>query len=197
MIILCDLDSIVVDLITPWLEWMKTTHGVDAKLGDIINYDWHKNEKFKSVGVHCYDFLQQPRLFQKLNPLPGALDGIRALREAGHTVLFATAAARSPDAASDKLTWLNDHLGVSRKDVFICHRKERIRADLFIDDSPDNILAYRQAWPKSKIVTIAYPYNQAVFGSVDLVAVDCYHTDKAWKQLQHVINSDFTGKGVT
>jgi 5'(3')-deoxyribonucleotidase len=189
MIILCDLDSIVVDLITPWLEWMKAAHGVDGKLSDIVNYDWHNNAEFKSVGPRCYDFLQQPGLFCRLKPLPGALDGIKALREAGHTVLFATAAARSPGAASDKLTWLDAYLGVSRKDAFICHRKEMIKSDLFIDDSPANILAYRKAWPESKIATISYPYNQGVLGVVDVVAMDCYHTDVAWKMMVELFGS--------
>lgn len=189
--ILCDLDGIVTDLLTPWLAWIKTELGIPVKLSDIRDWNMHENPVLKSVGEKVYDFLALPRAFDGLEALPGAVDGIAAWKKAGHAVLFATAASRPPETAAAKLWWLRQYLGVDRKDVFVCHRKDMIRADLLVDDSPENIIAYRRAWPQAKIATIAYPYNQdaACLACLDLVALDCYKPEMAWYTLEREVAS--------
>ena len=72
LIIICDLDGIVVDLLTPWLAWANQEFGTAATLADIRDWNMHENPVFKPFGTRVYDFLDKPGVFEDAPPLPGA-----------------------------------------------------------------------------------------------------------------------------
>lgn len=158
---LCDLDGIVTNLLGPWLADYNRTWGDTLAVNNIVNFDFHRNIEPR-CGEQVYEFLDRDTTFLDLEPLPGAIEGIKAIEEMGHEILIVTAGGRRPETAAHKLEWCQRHLGFSRKKVFIGHRKERVHGDFFIDDSPRNIRAYRAAWPNTPIMTIAYGYNHEV-----------------------------------
>jgi 5'-nucleotidase len=161
MRILCDMDAIVADLLTPWLLAYNQKYADNLTVNGILDWDLHQFVK-PECGLEIYALLKQPGLFLGLAPIPGAIDAIHALEDAGHSVTIVTAGASSNHCPGEKLAWCKRHLGFSRRKVFIGHEKHLLRGDVFIDDSPVNITEYRAAWPQAEILTIAYPYNARV-----------------------------------
>jgi 5'(3')-deoxyribonucleotidase len=159
--ILCDLDGIVVDLLGPWLEMYNRKWGDNLTVDKITEFELHKFVK-PECGQNIYDFIDTGEAYRHLRPLPGALAAIHQLERHGHDVIIVSAGAKNLATAGHKLEWCKKHLGFSRKKCIIAHRKELVRGDVFIDDSPVNIARYRRAWPDTPIYTIAYPYNESV-----------------------------------
>lgn len=161
MRILCDLDAMACDLLTDWLALYNAKYDDKLTVDKITAWDIHQFTK-PECGLKVYDLLKEPGVFANLKPLPGAVQGIKALQEAGHDVTILTAGAASDFCASEKLAWCKQHLGLNRKKVIIGHPKQFVKGDLLLDDSPDNISVYRKEWPQAEIFAIAYPYNRVV-----------------------------------
>ncbi|WP_427019376.1 5' nucleotidase, NT5C type (plasmid) [Pseudarthrobacter sp. P1] len=87
-------------------------------------------------------------LYLNLEPLPGAVDAILAMEEAGLDVFFcSTPFPTNPTCASEKLASIERHLGlrwVSR--TILTHDKTLVRGDVLIDDHPGIIGAMKPAW---------------------------------------------------
>lgn len=63
-----------------------------------------------------------------------------------------------------------------------------VKGEIFIDDSPSNIMSYREAWPDSKILSIGYPFNKSVKSAVDLYASEYNKPKKCWNDFYKYIN---------
>jgi 5'-nucleotidase len=183
--ILCDMDGIVTDLLKKWLDRYNTDHGDDLAVVDIKG-QIHEHVK-PEVGTKIYDYIKEPGFFDDLEPIPGAIKTLTALVMEGHNVFLATAHADNPQCASAKIRWAQEHLGFSRKQVILIHAKHLLRGDVFIDDTSKKIKAYKEAWPDSSVLTIAYPYNENVVGIADLRAKDWSKPELAWDAMAQYI----------
>jgi 5'-nucleotidase len=159
--VLCDLDAIAADLLGPWLAAYNQAYNDDLTAEEITDYEIHKFTK-PECGFKIYEFIELGEVYRNLQPLPGAIQGIQAIEADGHDVIIVSAGSKNLATAGHKLEWCKTFLGFDRKKCIIAHRKELIRGDVFIDDSPPNIRKYREAWPHTPIFTIAYPYNKEV-----------------------------------
>lgn len=170
--ILCDLDSILADILTPWLRSYNRDYSDTLTVDRIPSWDFHNIVK-PECGTKIYDYLREPGFFENLKPLPGAIEAVQALRSAGHDFLVLTAGADVEDAATQKVRWCKRYLDLSPKQVIVTPRKELVRGDVLIDDSPEQIKKYRGAWGQAPLIlTISYPYNECVRG-------DCWRF-KGW-----------------
>lgn len=77
-----------------------------------------------------------PGIFSEMEPIPGAVDAYRDLVARGHDVfILSTAPWGNPSAWSDKLLWVQRHLGdVAQKRLILTHHKYLLRGDVLIDD---------------------------------------------------------------
>lgn len=179
LIIASDLDSIIIDLIRPWLGWYNEKHDDTVHIDHVTSY---KIENFTKKTDRVFDFFQDHDNYRNCPVLPGAAEGLAAFHAAGHDVVIATSTAGQTAAIKWELVkkaapWLNAN------NVMVGSRKELIRADVFIDDAPKNITRYRKAWPEAHILTIAYPYNRDQLHLTNLHAEDHNNTHKAWEQI--------------
>jgi 5'-nucleotidase len=158
--VLVDMDSITVDCLGPWVaaynEKIRAPTSPILKVEDITNWDMHTlvPEKFK-----IYDIISEPGFFRHLPPLPGALEGIKALIDAGHDAFLLTAA--SGNAPSDKAHWVLDTAPFLKDRMIITHGKTPkglIRGDVIIDDGPHNLISFRESNPNAFVTGIAYNY---------------------------------------
>ena len=109
------------------------------------------------AGKAIYKYLAQPGFFRDLEPIAGAIEGVRALLERGHEVVIVTAARRGH---RDKLEWVAEHLPfLPRDNIVFTHRKELVRGELLFDDAPHNLEGVR---PYGTPVAMAYRYNARV-----------------------------------
>ena len=157
MRIICDLDSIVVDLLTPWLKAHNEAQGDNLTVDKILTWDTHE---FAKGGHAVYDVLNQPFFFRDLEPLPGAIQAIETLNDRGHEIFMVTAASY-PVNFVDKVNWHAEFLPfLSKKNLVFAHEKYIIPADAIIDDGPHNATAYAKCHPHALVLGIEYPYNK-------------------------------------
>ena len=74
-----------------------------------------------------------------MGPIPGAIDAYLELAEKIDTYVLSTAPWENPSAWSDKLRWVQRHLGeAAHKRLILSHHKDLNRGDFLIDNRPNN-----------------------------------------------------------
>jgi len=74
--------------------------------------------------------------FGDLHPIPGSIDAVQALLDAGHDVFIAsTAPWDQPKAWTDKRLWVGNYFPQLKKKLFLTHRKDLLLGDILIDDN--------------------------------------------------------------
>lgn len=75
--------------------------------------------------------------YREMEPMPGAIDGVRALIAAGHDVWLATKPPTGqPRAYADKVAWVMDNLPELTRKIILTADKGMLRGDVLIDDQP-------------------------------------------------------------
>lgn len=181
MIILVDIDEVVADLLTTWLECYNVDWHDDLTREDITDWELAKFVK-PECGRQIYNYIQDKNidLYYAVVPVLGALDGIDLLRILGHRVVFVT----SEDFKGNKFDWLTRYgFTDCRRDYVVSVDKNLIRGDILIDDNCDNVANFRNRgflftapWnTKYKLldelsVNQHYNRNTRVYGWKDIVS---------------------------
>jgi 5'(3')-deoxyribonucleotidase len=135
-VIALDMDGVLADLHSRWLELYNADWKDKLKPEDILSWDIHKYVKLQ-CGNRIYGYLDDIDLYDNVQPLPGALEVTEALTEAGHTLIVVTMAYHNPNMIASKIKWLKAHVPAIPKDHFIfCNEKRFVRADMLVDDNP-------------------------------------------------------------
>jgi 5'(3')-deoxyribonucleotidase len=80
-----------------------------------------------------------PGIFALMPPLRGALAAYATLAEHFDTYVLSTAPWENPSAWSDKLLWVQRHLGVlAHKRLILTHHKDLVAGDYLVDDRTKN-----------------------------------------------------------
>jgi 5'(3')-deoxyribonucleotidase len=78
-----------------------------------------------------------PGAYLAMEPIPGALEGVRSLIGMGHDVWLATKPPTGiPFAYADKVQWVLDHIPELKRKIVLTHDKSLLRGDVLIDDRP-------------------------------------------------------------
>lgn len=151
MIILCDMDEVLVNLVDKWCYYHRNRYGSNIYREDLVNYGQiHTND--------WLDFLRIPGFHADLPWLdPEAPKVLRRLKVDGHRLVVATSPA-SWEAPRDKYSWCHTHLRIpglidSMDDIMIGRDKSLLRGDVLIDDNPAHLdsfkgttIVYDQPW---------------------------------------------------
>ncbi len=107
----------------------------------------------------------EDRMFRRMEPLAGVSEGLWQLSDAGvwiriitHRLLFNWAHETS---AADTAYWLDTHR-IPYRDLCFIGDKPNVGADLYVDDSPGNIVALREAGRAA--IVFDQPYNRHLPG---------------------------------
>jgi 5'-nucleotidase len=107
----------------------------------------------------------EDRIFRHMDPLPGVSEALWRLSDAGVWIRIITArllfSGAHETSAADTAYWLDAHR-IPYRDLCFISDKPNVGADLYVDDSPSNILALRGAG-KTAIV-YDQPYNRDLAG---------------------------------
>ena len=91
-------------------------------------------------------------------PYPQAKQAIKAIRDAGHTIIIATDQP-TDETKSGTLAWLAKHMIIPDELVFT-DKKYEVDAEFYIDDNDRNIFKLALHRPDSNIVRILRPWNE-------------------------------------
>lgn len=158
MKIILDLDSIVVDLMPAWLNDYNARFDDNATMDTFLTWDMHKYVK---GGKAIYSFINVPGFFRHLPFVPGAEAAVKELVARGHEVWLVSSAVFACNY-SDKVEWMAQYLPmIPKRQTALMDAKDEIEADILVDDGPHNAEAYKKRWPKAKVMTLGYRYNES------------------------------------
>ena len=137
MIIMCDLDGILNNLVPKTLDIYNATTGSNIQMSDITKY--HLTECLSEEDANnIYKLWGQKILWDSLEPLPDAQWGIETLLNTGHKVFIAT--ATYCEQFDWKLSWMQQHFPmIDTKHIIRINDKSLLRGDVLIDDNIDNL----------------------------------------------------------
>lgn len=156
-IVLCDVDEVVAELLTEWISRYNEQWKDELSLAEITGWDLRQFVR-PECGERIYEIHDEQDIYTRVDEVPGAREGIAALREAGYRVVFVTSSSAA--TAGQKLQWLAERgfLGGTHKqtDVVTAYDKGLIRGDLLIDDGLHNVEAF-----DGPTVLFDRPWNRA------------------------------------
>jgi 5'-nucleotidase len=136
-----DMDEVMADTLTAWLERCNKDFGTR-----ITKADLHGKKIYDLVGsaraVAARGFLDHPEFFLDLPLMEGSQAVVQSLNER-YEIFVTSAAMDHPNSFPAKYVWLKKHFPfIPDKNIVFCGDKSIIRADFMIDDSIPNLKAF-------------------------------------------------------
>lgn len=136
MIIGIDVDDTSLDLMPEWLRRSNNKYGGDFTPEQITQWEI---SKLLPCGNKIFEFLSDVDLYDNMNQVEGALEGITKLREMGHRPVFITAGMHK-----GKYLRLKQLGFIDREEDYVEARdKSLILTDILIDDRPFNLWQFK------------------------------------------------------
>ena len=162
MLLLIDQDNVLSDFETGFRQaWTAKGHDQPA-LPPEQRRNFHLMDDYPAhLAAEVEAIYNTPGFFRDMPPMPGALDGIRAMREAGHEVRICTSPLmKYRHCVTEKYEWVEQHLGAEFVRLVILTRdKTLVHGDILVDDKPQVTGAHVPSW---RHVLYDQPYNRHV-----------------------------------
>jgi 5'(3')-deoxyribonucleotidase len=137
-----------------WLRRYNRKYKHNLKKEDILEWDLSKSA-LPECGNKIYEFIENPKLYDKVEPIPYALEGINALRNLGFEIIYATYSTIG--VSGRKIFWLKDHGFWNEKDHYAeIKDKFLLSASVIIDDNPVNVQKFQGYLP----ILFSAPWNK-------------------------------------
>lgn len=188
MIVGLDVDDVLLDLTTVWLEEYNAEYADHLQREDITTWDLYKYVK-PECGNRIYGFLS-PGMYDRIQAFPSAVEFVQAIRDMGHTPRYITACGdpkkvKQQAAFALAKTQCLHRLGIKERDELLIAGRDKSRApvDMLIDDRIENVESFRnglgvlftQPWNRSSHLTRARSYADCL----DLIERYENHNEKA------------------
>jgi 5'-nucleotidase len=181
--IFVDMDGILTDLMAKWLKVYNEEHDDTVTPADITDWELHRFAK-KVAEKDFYAIVDRKGFFDDLEPIPGAVEGFKALRRSGHHVVVLSSPFNA-DSARAKYAWCGDILGLDKHDVMLMHKKPWLAGEgrILIDDKPRHLIAWEKAGGEGATITYEYNRDTPVTHRADSYA----EPEKAWQKLVELL----------
>lgn len=160
MIIQFDLDGVLADLLTPWLEAYNKDFNDTLTPQDIT--DWNIR-KFVKPEAHktIYKYINKENFYKNVKPVDYYRDMLYSMLDEGVEVGICTSCNNNVTMMAEKLKWIKKHLPrVDRNNIMFVNNKGRARGDVLIDDKPENIADFLKANKDAMGWLVDSPYNK-------------------------------------
>lgn len=158
MIILCDLDGVVMDIMSPWLRMYNKDYDDNLKADDIVSQRIEKYVK-PECGKDIYRYLCMKGFFRQAQPYPEAKDGIQKLFNTENDIWFvATPVLDAKYFMHETLEWVEEYYPqIGSKKIIFCLDKGIINGHVLIDDVFENFNGFHGVE-----VLFERPWNQHI-----------------------------------
>jgi 5'(3')-deoxyribonucleotidase len=156
MLIVLDQDEVLCEWLNTVLKWYNEDRGTTYTRADVTQWD------VISCLPNSRDFLRSilryPETYRDLEPVPGAIDGVKKLIDDGHDVVIATATPKFAGISfHGKLEWIRRNMPFFDLDNFVSIKRKDLlvrQGAVLLDDGPHNL----EAWAKSGGYAVAYDH---------------------------------------
>lgn len=104
--------------------------------------------------------ISQPGFCAGLQPYPGAVAGVRRLRELVDVHVVTTRWHSNPTWAHEREAWLHEHFDIGFGRVHHAASKHVYAGDVFVDDKADHVADWAREWPGKLAVLWRTPHNR-------------------------------------
>jgi 5'(3')-deoxyribonucleotidase len=163
--LLFDMDGVVADFMTEWLDQYNHYTGEGIKLSDIKTYDTSKYVKNKGL---LFNIKDSPGFIRGLKPISGAVEAIKTLHKDGHDICFVSNGTRCPSSGHEKREWLKYYFGKLWKypPLILTKEKFRVRGDCLLEDDPKNLIGLHR---NTKPLLFHRSYNANATGNFERI----------------------------
>lgn len=157
-----DMDGVIVNHMEPWLDGWNQISERKIKAEDIDVWDFWEKLLPKEEWSRFLSVIKKPGFFFNLKPFPGAVESILELKELYDVHIISTPVCAS--AASDKVDWCEDFLGIHVRNVHLTYEKWHYAEPgiHIIEDSAHNADRWNQEGGDALIIDTLY--NQQASG---------------------------------
>jgi 5'(3')-deoxyribonucleotidase len=163
-----DVDGVIADLIDVWLAWYNRDWNDSLEFSQLEDWDIHKFVK-PECGKGIYDYLQNPKIYDDVEPIFWAYDGIEYLRKLDLKIAYITHATNGHTGR--KRNWLLQYGFLKPEDEYLESIDKNVStASILIDDYIENVKAFqktavlfKQPW------NMKHPWKYEAFGWFDAV----------------------------
>lgn len=151
-----DMDGVLADFDRGWVERYNADFGTNLH----PKHNDHWDALVTLTGMTYDEWWAWARgkhedLFLGLDPLPGAIDGVKRLKSRGHDICIVTAKPRW--AAGHPSSWLIEH-DIPYDEIHVTSKKAYVICDVYVDDAIHNVVDLMENTTGKVIQYAAYPY---------------------------------------
>lgn len=162
-----DLDGVIWDLVTPWVEWYNKRYGDNLCYDDITNYDM-KLFFTKCGKDEVYEPLSNPYFWNCVNPYKTSEEALKLLNDNYELYIATSTSFLTP---KEKLSrFLNLFPFIDHDQIIMIHNKKLLNVDYLIDDYIYNL---KDGYYNS--IVIDTPYNKDYEGIRANNLLDAYY----------------------
>jgi 5'(3')-deoxyribonucleotidase len=145
-VILIDCDGVVADFDGMFIHVLRTQFGIEFNPNDSLEWDYFNHPQVIEVKNDVWQYILSTRhLIRGIQKFSYADEMIRKLREVG-SVEACTSIVAGGYYADERIMWLMEQLDFKRIDIHLSYKKWRVHGDVFIDDKPENVAKWADAW---------------------------------------------------
>jgi 5'(3')-deoxyribonucleotidase len=165
-----DLDGVCGRYYEALRQYLGEQNGIPPeKIADIYpdptTYDMHEWPDMEQNFIKYHSDAVQQGLFAHMQPMPGASDALWKLNESGFHLRVITSRfvrhGQNAQVISDTAFWLDQHQ-IPYRDIMFVKDKADVYADIYIDDSPENVVRLQETG--RDVIIFDAPYNRELAG---------------------------------
>lgn len=160
--ILLDCDGVLSDFIGGALATLNELYDTSFRREQVTEFDFTK-----ALGMSAPAAAAAKRAIgsaagfaRHLDVYPGAIDGVRQLREIADVYIVTSPWNSNPTWCHDREWWLAMHFGIPHALVIHTSAKHLVSGDILVDDKTSTCAAWRAAWPGGVAVQWQTPHNR-------------------------------------
>lgn len=136
--ILIDMDDVLENFIETLISSLNFEHNLSVDVNDIK--DWDFWGLFPTLDIsECFKPVYSHKFWDRLVPLPDAVESVKSLVDGGDKVYVVTAG--HPDTAYNRLRFLSKYFPfIPKRNLMVVSEKQLIKGDVLIDDNYNNLL---------------------------------------------------------
>jgi 5'(3')-deoxyribonucleotidase len=153
------MDEVVVDLCSKWIKVYNERYDDNQTVESLMTGTWDFHKKTKA-GEDVYKIIREPGFFENLEPIDGAIDGIKHLIST-HDVMLLSNPSGSGEICRGKYAWVEKYLPFfDMENIILTKRKEFVKGTIMIDDNPDFLHKWSKQMPAEHYtILVSHPHN--------------------------------------
>lgn len=195
VITLIDCDGIIANFDKMFYDVLKDEFNIEFDVEQDKEWDYFNHPQVKDIKGDIWKYILNTKgLIRGLEQYDYTQDFLAKLREIG-PVECVTSTVVGDYYAGERIMWLIEEAGFDRSDIHISYRKYRIKGDVFIDDKPENVAQWADAWVGRRFWDGRFPPSQipvpVLWQSPGRPRLEVFNQDMPDERILHASDIDY------